>query len=296
VDRRLLIFMEHSLEHQHWPTATLYVVATPIGNLADLTERARYLLQHCDAIAAEDTRHTSILLKALGLSKPLLACHEHNEQEAAVKVRERLQLQQRVAYVSDAGTPGVSDPGARLVQAVREAGFGVMPVPGVSAVTAALSVSGLVSDGFYFAGFLPNKAQARRDSLRALSELTVALVFYEAPHRLLESVAAMHEVFGAVRDIIIARELTKRFEQIQRCPLSQALSWLQAEPAHGKGEFVLIVEGKNKDEPGPDGADAVLKPLLATLPTKQAVALAREITGLSRNVLYDRALKLKAGH
>jgi 16S rRNA (cytidine1402-2'-O)-methyltransferase len=285
--------MDHHLEHQHWPTGTLYVVATPIGNLADLTARARYLLQHCDAIAAEDTRHTSTLLNALGISKPLLACHEHNEQQAAVKVIERLQAQQRVAYVSDAGTPGISDPGARLVQSVREAGFGIVPLPGVSAVTAAISISGLVSHGFYFAGFLPSKKEARLHRLQALAELDVPLVFYEAPHRVLECVSAMQEVLGGERNIIIARELTKRFEEIHRCRLSQALAWLEATPEHSKGEFVLVVEGKNKDTEHISAADKVLKPLLAALPTKQAVQLAAEITGLGRNALYERALSLK---
>jgi 16S rRNA (cytidine1402-2'-O)-methyltransferase len=285
--------MDHHLEHQHWPTGTLYVVATPIGNLADLTQRAHHLLQHCDAIAAEDTRHTSTLLNALGISKPLLACHEHNEQQAATKIIERLQAQQRVAYVSDAGTPGVSDPGARLVQAVREAGLGVVPVPGVSAVTTALSVSGLVCQGFHFAGFLPSKKEARLQRLQALAELEVPLVFYEAPHRVLEGVSAMQEVLGVDRNIIIARELTKRFEEIHRCPLSQALTWLQAAPEHCKGEFVLIVEGKNKNTEDLSTADTVLKPLLAALPTKQAVQLAAEITGLGRNALYERALSLK---
>jgi 16S rRNA (cytidine1402-2'-O)-methyltransferase len=261
--------MDHHLEHQHWPTGTLYVVATPIGNLADLTARARYLLQHCDAVAAEDTRHTSTLLNALGISKPLLACHEHNEQQAAAKVIERLQAQQRVAYASDAGTPGVS------------------------AVTAAISISGLVSHGFYFAGFLPSKKEARLHRLQALAELDVPLVFYEAPHRVLECVSAMQEVLGGERNIIIARELTKRFEEIHRCRLSQALAWLEATPEHSKGEFVLVVEGKNKDTEHISAADKVLKPLLATLPTKQAVQLAAEITGLGRNALYERALSLK---
>jgi 16S rRNA (cytidine1402-2'-O)-methyltransferase len=251
------------------------------------------LLQHCDAIAAEDTRHTSTLLNALGISKPLLACHEHNEQQAATKIIERLQAQQRVAYVSDAGTPGVSDPGARLVQAVREAGLGVVPVPGVSAVTTALSVSGLVCQGFHFAGFLPSKAEARRHSLQALADLSVPLVFYEAPHRIKATVTAMQEMWGGERNIIIARELTKRFEEIHRCRLSQALAWLEATPEHSKGEFVLVVEGKNKDTEHISAADKVLKPLLAALPTKQAVQLAAEITGLGRNALYERALSLK---
>jgi 16S rRNA (cytidine1402-2'-O)-methyltransferase len=176
---------------------------------------------------------------------------------------------------------------------VRDAGFAVVPVPGVSAVTAALSVSGLVSHGFHFAGFLPGKSQARLHSLQALTDLIVPLVFYEAPHRILESVTAMKEVFGAERLIIIARELTKRFEQIHRCALQQAPAWLQAAPEHSKGEFVLIVEGKKQDAEDMSTADAVLKPLLAALPTKQAVHLAAEITGLGRNALYERALSLK---
>lgn len=292
--RNTLRFMESHLNSQDWPTGALYVVATPIGNLADLTERARYLLHRCDAVAAEDTRHTATLLQYLGVSKPVLACHEHNEREAAHKIIERLALGERVAYVSDAGTPGVSDPGARLVQAVHEAGSRVVPLPGASAVTTALSISGLVSDGFYFVGFLASKPQARRQQLQKIADISVPLVFYEAPHRIAECVASLAEVLGSQRTIVIARELTKRFEQIQRCTLEEAVAWLAAAPEHTKGEFVVVVEGASAHRSMPLSAiDPVLKPLLAALPTKQAVQLTVEITGLARNAVYEYALALK---
>lgn len=288
---------QNALSGQHWPVAALYVVATPIGNLSDLSARGVHTLRLCELIAAEDTRHTSVLLQHYGISKPLLSCHEHNELDAAQRVIAQLQTGARVAYVSDAGTPGISDPGVRLVQAVRAAGLEVVPIPGVSAVTTALSVAGLSGQGFYFEGFLPAKSAARRQRLQSLAHLTVPLVLYEAPHRIVACVKELAEVLGAARKVFVARELTKRFEACRLLSLAEAASWLADSPERTKGEFVLVVEAcaENTQTDGAASAahDKILTPLLAALPTKQAVQLAAEITGVPRNALYARALLLK---
>jgi 16S rRNA (cytidine1402-2'-O)-methyltransferase len=268
-------------------------VATPIGNLRDITLRALDVLRAADVIAAEDTRNSQHLLSAYGIQARLVAVHEHNEAAAAGRIVEDLLAGKRVAYVSDAGTPGLSDPGARLVQAVRAAGLPVMPVPGASALAAALSVSGL-EGGFQFQGFLPPKAAARRRVLEGLRDLPTALVFYEAPHRIEETVADLAQVLGGERDILFAREITKRFEQFHACPLSEATAWLAANDNHRRGEFVLVVwppAGKAEETNG-EGR-RVLEILLAELPLKQAAHLAAKLTGGRKNELYDLALGLK---
>lgn len=282
------------VSQQVYPTATLYVVATPIGNVGDITLRALHVLSLADAVACEDTRNTAHLLARYGLSKELLAAHEHNEREAADKLIERLRAGQRVALVSDAGTPAVSDPGARIVDAVRTAGLRVMPLPGVSAAVGALSASGLVHDRFYFVGFLPSKSKQREAELRRLDGVTATLVFYEAPHRIDETVAALASVFEPTRQVVFARELTKLFEEVHRCALADASSWLAADAHRQKGEYVILLEGAAATDDDLVEADRVLTILLAECPVKQAASLAAQITGQKKNALYERALRLKA--
>ena len=277
---------------QTYPQATLYVVATPIGNLSDISLRALHVLGLVDAIGCEDTRHTQTLLRQYGVSKPLLPVHEHNEAEAAVTVIERLQRGERVAYVSDAGTPAVSDPGARLVAAVRAAGFACVPLPGASSVTTALSVAGISGDsGFVFAGFLPSKTDARDQAVQLLLTEKRAVVILEAPHRM-EALARAFAPLGA-RALTVARELTKQFEEIATLPAADLPAWLAASPQRLRGEFALVLHPAPQAAAADDGA-RVLQLLLAELPLKTAVKLAAEITGAGRNELYEAALKLKS--
>ena len=273
----------------------LYVVATPIGNLGDITLRAIETLKMVDAIAAEDTRHSSGLLSHFGISKKLIAVHEHNEHQSAEKLVLALKNGENIALITDAGTPAVSDPGAIVVKIVRDAGIKVVPIPGVSAVVAALSASGITQNGFYFHGFLPASGAARRKQLESLKVQVVTLVLYEAPHRIVECVEDIAKVLGDNRQITFCRELTKTFETIYTCPASRASSWLQADANQQRGEFVLLVEAAPivETQEISEEAQRVLKCLLAELPLKQAVALAVEITNLKKNDLYELALSLK---
>ena len=279
---------------QSYPTATLYIVATPIGNVTDISVRALHILGLVDAVACEDTRNTGNLLTRFGLSRPMIAAHQHNEREVADKIINRLLAGERIALVSDAGTPGVSDPGARIVDAVRTAGLRVVPVPGASAAVTALSASGLVNDQFYFVGFLPAKAKQRETALLQLLTVSATMVFYEAPHRILDCVEALVAVFQPQRQVVFARELTKMFEEIHRCPLSDALAWVKADPHREKGEYVVLLEGA---ESGSDAeqaeAERILNILLAECSVKQAANLTAQITGRKKNALYDRALEIK---
>ncbi|MGA7480231.1 MAG: 16S rRNA (cytidine(1402)-2'-O)-methyltransferase [Azonexus sp.] len=273
--------------------AALYVVPTPLGNLADLTRRAEEILRAVPWVAAEDTRHSGPLLKQIGSPARTLPAHRHNEYEAAARILEKLRSGESVALISDAGTPGISDPGARIVAAVRAAGCKVVPLPGPSAVTTALSASGLLDEHFLFYGFLPNKGGQRRQVIAELRDYPCALVFYEAPHRILETVADLAAVLGE-RTLVIARELTKLFESIHSGPLTGALDWLQEDPNRQRGEFVLLVSGAPAGNDDGEG-ERVLKLLLAEgLPVKQAVKLASAITGAAKNALYERALTLKS--
>ncbi len=275
---------------------TFYVVATPIGNLSDISLRALETLKSVDAIAAEDTRHTSGLLSHFGISKKLIAVHEHNEHQSAQKLLLQLHAGENIALVTDAGTPGINDPGAVVVDFVRKAGVKVVPIPGASAVIAALSASGIVQNGFMFHGFLPASGAARRKALEVLKIQTVTLVFYEAPHRIIESIIDMANVLGAERRITIAREITKTFETIYSCALQDAEAWIKADANQQRGEFVLLVEAaavKDAEEISEETV-RVLKLLLADLPLKQAVKLATDITNEKKNVLYEFALSLKA--
>ena len=270
------------------------MVATPIGNLGDITLRAIETLKSADVVAAEDTRNTRALLTHLGISAHLVALHEHNERKGASQVVGWIREGKAVALVSDAGTPGVSDPGAVVVAAVREAGLRVVPVPGASALTAALSVSGMSYDGCVFAGFLPAKGAARREKLAALAAGPWAIVLFEAPHRVAQTLADLHESLGD-RDVVLAREITKRFETIARVPLATAAAWVAENPDRTRGEFVLVIEGKTPAATANDPLP-VLEALLAELPLKSAVALAVKITGGKRNELYSAALEIRARH
>lgn len=284
---------------QHYPQGALYVIATPIGNLADITLRALHVLQLADALACEDTRHTQTLLRAYGIERsttPLIALHQHNEAEVALQVVARLQAGERIAYVSDAGTPAISDPGARLVAAVRAAGLTAVPLPGASSVTAALSVAGIVdgeAPGFVFAGFLPAKGGERARAVQALAAEPRCVVLLEAPHRI-EALADALATLGS-REVTVARELTKQFEQLATVSAAALPGWLAADPHRSRGEFVLVLHPQpvrtEADLPGL----RVLELLLAELPLKAAVRLAAEISGAPRNALYDAALKIKNG-
>ena len=271
----------------------LYVVPTPLGNLGDMTQRAIDVLRQVPWVAAEDTRHSAPLLKQYGSNARLLAAHEHNEVAAAQQVISRLAEGESVALVSDAGTLAVSDPGARLVARVRAAGFRVVPLPGACAAVTALSASGLAEAHFLFYGFLPARAKQREEALRELSALPYALIFYEAPHRILEAVVSLALVLGAQRTVVLARELTKIYETIHSCPLGEAHDWLLADANRQRGEFVLLVSGAPEAEDDGEG-ERVLKLLLDEgLPVKQAAKLAHSITGAAKNAMYELALSLK---
>ena len=279
---------------QSYPTATLYVVATPIGNVTDITLRALHLLALSDVIACEDTRKTGALLQRFGLSKQTIAAHQHNEREVAEKIVERLQAGQRVALVSDAGTPGVSDPGARIVDVVRAAGLNVVPLPGPSAAITARSASGLVNDRFHFVGFLPAKAKGREAALASLVRETSTLVLYEAPHRIVDCVEALAAAFEPARQVVFARELSKMFEEVHRCELKDALAWVKADQHRERGEFVVLVAGAVEASDAEDvEAERILQILLSECSVKQAANLAAQITGRKKNALYDRALQIK---
>jgi 16S rRNA (cytidine1402-2'-O)-methyltransferase len=253
-------------------------------------------LSLADAVACEDTRNTAQLLTRFGLHKPLIAAHQHNERAAAETLIARLQAGERIALVSDAGTPAVSDPGARIVDAVRAAGLRVVPLPGASAVVTAISASGLVNDQFHFIGFLPAKAKQREGVLQQLRNVTATMVFYEAPHRIVECAVALAAAFEPTRQVVFARELTKLFEEIHRCPLSEAAAWLAADAHREKGEYVVLLEGAQEAEDAGDAeAERILTLLVAELPLKQAAALTAQITGRKKNALYERALQMKAG-
>jgi 16S rRNA (cytidine1402-2'-O)-methyltransferase len=278
---------------QHYPQGTLYMVATPIGNLADIGLRALHVLSLVDSIACEDTRHTATLLQSYGLHKPLLALHEHNEAEAAQTVVQRLREGQRVAYVSDAGTPGVSDPGARLCAAVTAAGLRALPLPGASSITALLSVAGTGGhDGrFVFSGFLSPKATERQREVQAIAADPRACVLLEAPHRI-EALARDLAALG-LRQITIGRELTKQFEEVAQVAAADVPAWLQGGAHRTRGEFVLLVhpQAAAEDDGGIRAATLrTLDLLLAELPVKTAVKLCAEISGEPRNALYQAAL------
>jgi 16S rRNA (cytidine1402-2'-O)-methyltransferase len=280
-------------------SGTLYVVATPVGNLRDLTLRALDVLESADVVAAEDTRVASVLLRHYGIATRPLALHEHNETARASEIVSMLSAGRSVAVVSDAGTPGISDPGARLVRKVRDAGLPVVPIPGASAAVAAFSVAGLTAERFVFLGFLPSPAKAQRELLAAVAHLPLALVVYEAPHRVRATVARLEEALGGDRTLVVAREITKKFETIARMSLAEGSGWFVVDPNHARGEFVLLI-----DAPLPAGGEVgskdwdvrrLLAALVVELPPARAARVAAAATGLSRDALYARAIALKEG-
>lgn len=274
---------------------TLYIVATPLGNRADITLRAIETLKSVDLIAAEDTRHSLPLLQHLGINKPLLALHEHNERENADKLIKRLVEGESIALISDAGTPLISDPGYHLVNAAREQGVRVVPIPGACAAIAALSVAGLPTDRFIFEGFLPAKSQGRVLRLKELMDEARTIIFYESPHRIKELLADLQKVFGDDRPIVIARELTKLFETIHSGCVRDVIHWMIADPNQQRGEFVVMVAGveNTPEQAEMISADSLLKILLEELSVKKAAEMAAKITGKRKNDLYQRALELK---
>jgi len=282
----------------------LYVVATPIGNLGDLSARARDTLLASDLIAAEDTRHTGVLLKHFGIQIPLVSLHEHNELERAPQLISRMQDGAAISLVSDAGTPGISDPGFDLVRAAAAAGLEVIAIPGPCAALAALSIAGLPTDRFCFEGFLPARRAARRTRLAELAPEPRTLVFYESPHRVLKMLEDCVQGLGDARAAAVAREITKLHETLYRGSLSQLAARAAAEPDFARGEIVVVVAGASfkaaADAGGADGhggaLDRVLKPLLAELPLKQAAHLAAEIAAVGGNEAYKRALQLKQAY
>ncbi len=273
---------------------TLYIVATPIGNLEDITNRALRILREVDLIAAEDTRHTTKLLQHFAINTSLKPCHDHNEREQQNYFVQILLAGKNIALVSDAGTPLISDPGFHLVREAQQQGIKVVPIPGACAVIAALSAAGLPSDRFSFEGFLPAKSTARKNTLETLKEEPRTLIFYEAPHRLLESLQDLVAAFGENRQAVLARELTKTFETIKNSTLAELTEWVKADSNQQRGECVLLVEGWKTPEQADINQETVrvLKVLLAELPVKQAAALAAEITGERKNKLYQYALEI----
>ena len=276
-------------------TAVLYIVATPIGNLADMVPRAVEVLQSADLVAAEDTRHSQRLFSHFSIETPLVAYHDHSDDQRTAKILQRLEQGQTVALISDAGTPLISDPGYRLVREARERGFKVVPIPGPCAFVAALSAAGLPSDRFTFEGFLPAKPLAREKALQALAAETRTMVFYEAPHRVLDTLEAMRQIFGDTREAVIARELTKAFETIHLLPLAELVEWVRADSNQQRGEIALLVRGaaERKSSELDVEAERVMKLLLAELPPKRAAAVAAEITGVNKKLLYNWSLGQK---
>ncbi|MCL6326799.1 16S rRNA (cytidine(1402)-2'-O)-methyltransferase [Pectobacterium polaris] len=272
--------------------STLYIVPTPIGNLGDITQRALAVLASVDLIAAEDTRHTGLLLQHFAINARLFALHDHNEQQKADVLLAKLQSGQSIALVSDAGTPLINDPGYHLVRRCREAGVRVVPLPGACAAITALSASGLPSDRFCYEGFLPAKTKGRKDKLRELGEETRTLIFYESTHRLLDSLQDISEVLGAERYVVLAREITKTWESIHGAPVGELLAWVKEDENRRKGEMVLIVEGHQVDDSALSAeALRTLALLRAELPLKKAAALAAEIHGVKKNALYRYGLE-----
>ena len=278
-------------------SGVLYIVATPLGNLGDMSQRAIDTLQQVDLIAAEDTRHSKKLLVHFGIDKPMIAFHEHNERDRSNEILAQLQAGRQIALISDAGTPLISDPGYHLIRQLHDAGIRVVPIPGPSAVITALCASGLATDRFCFEGFLPSKAIARDKVLTELARETRTLVFYESPHRLLETLAAMLQAFGPGRRMTLARELTKTFETIRQDTIANIASWVEANPEQQKGESVLIVEGavQQPSDRYEVDSDKLLLTLLSYMSVKDAAHHAAHLTGQGKNELYQRALQIKQG-
>mgnify|MGYP000479861033 CR=1 FL=1 len=274
--------------------STLYIVATPIGNLADISQRALNILENVDVIACEDTRHTQRLLSAYSIKNRTMSMHDHNERQRQEQISSLLQEGKSVALVSDAGTPLISDPGFHLVRHCRQLGLAVSPIPGACAAISALSVAGLPTDRFTFEGFLPSKSGSRQSTLNELANETRTMVFYDAPRRAIDTVEDIVKVLGGERYVVMARELTKTFETVHSDTAENLLAWLQEDPNQLKGEMVLIIEGHKVDPNDiPAHVVATLKLLLAEMKPKKACAIAAEIYGVKKNALYEYALSMK---
>jgi len=287
------------IKEKFMSAGVLHVVAVPIGNLDDISARALAVLASVDVVAAEDTRCSGRLFQHYGLQRPLLALHDHNEAERVPALITRLKAGESVALISDAGTPLISDPGYRLIAAAHDANIVVSPVPGACAAIAALSAAGIASDRFFFEGFLPAKSAARQARLRDLAQVSATLIFYEAPHRIIETLVDMVTVFGEARLATMAREMTKTFETIRRDTLTELSDWVKADSNQQRGEIVLLVAGAPERAVSDQrllSVEAVLHVLVNELPLRQATALTAEIFGLKRNALYDMAMQIKAGH
>lgn len=276
---------------------TLYIVATPIGNLGDITQRAIETLKQADKILAEDTRNTRKLLTHFGIQGNLQALHEHNEQQKIGLIKDYLDAGENIALVSDAGTPLISDPGYHLVNDLANAGYTITPIPGVSAIITALSIAGLPTNRFSFEGFLPAKSTGRDKMLQANAKEARTQVYYESCHRIIPTIQAMAKAFGDNRSVVLARELTKMYEQVYRGDLKSLQDWIVADPTHQKGEFVLMVAAYEEDDTNHEEitttTEDLLKILIEELPIKQAASLAANITGQKKNALYRRAMALK---
>ncbi|MDO4431023.1 MAG: 16S rRNA (cytidine(1402)-2'-O)-methyltransferase [Lonepinella koalarum] len=274
-------------------SGTLYIVATPIGNLQDITQRALTVFGEVDLIAAEDTRHSGLLLSHYGIKKPFFALHDHNEQQKADVLVEKLQQGLKIALISDAGTPLISDPGFHLVRKCRQVGIKVVPLPGACAAVTALCASGIASDRFCFEGFLPAKSKARQDKLKNLEKEDRTLIFYESTHRILDSLLDIEAIFGGERYVVLAREITKTWESIQGDEVAKLRQWLIEEPNRTKGEMVLIVEGCQQAEEQQFSPQAIqaLKLISAELPLKKAAAIVAELYGYKKNALYQFGLE-----
>ncbi len=274
---------------------SLYIVATPIGNMGDMTERAQKILTDVDVIAVEDTRRSGQLLRHFEISTPMIVVHEHNERQICDSLLKRIEKGENIALISDAGTPLLSDPGYFLVNQARERDITVVPIPGASAVMTALSVAGLPTDRFVFEGFLPAKSAARQQKLEKLKDDARTVIFYEAPHRIIEMLKDCQQVFGSQRKVVLARELTKTFETVHGDTLDKLIPWVEADENQRKGEFVVLVQGAQmREDTGIDAeSERILLILLKDLSVKQAAALAANITGLKKNALYQFALGLK---
>lgn len=292
------ILENEELAQQSWPESTLYVIATPIGNLADISLRALYALQKVDVIACEDTRSSKALLNSYGITTALMAAHKHNEVEAAHQIIQKLQHGMRVALISDAGAPAVSDPGGKLVRLVKEAGFDVRPIPGASSVITALMGSGVTNDeqpGFIFAGFIPSKSTARKQWLEQWQKSTFPVIMFESPHRIVECLHDMASIFSPERQVTIARELTKRFEQIETLSIADVLVWIQQDHNRQKGEFVLVLSPEQHNDEVEQHAemDRLLSVMLSHVSLKDAVKMTCQLTQLPKTIVYNRALELK---
>ena len=275
----------------------LYIVSTPIGNLGDMTPRAAEVLRQVDVIAAEDTRHSKRLMTHFGIDTPLISCHDYNERQQAEVIVQRMRAGETVALISDAGTPLISDPGFHLVRTVREAGFNVVPVPGVCAIIAALSVGGLPTDRFYFEGFLPAKSAGRRKRIKGLSAFPNTWGVYESPHRIVDLLEDLVTVLGGDRYIALVREITKTFETVLAGTVAEVRDAVLSDSNQQRGEFVVLIEGFKADDAAEIGLEAekMLQRLLEDLPIKKAAAAVADLTGLRKNQLYELGLKMKSG-